>query len=330
VPCLMAAGALGLWLTGRARLRGASAISCLLTLLLCVANPLLFPALKTGHPEEILGAALCVAAVLCALDDRPVLAGVLLGLAMANKEWAVLATGPVLVALSRSRIRTVVVAGLTAAVVVAPLLLGSSGSFAGAATAAGLTTGSIFQPWQWWWFFGSHVHPIHGVHLDPAAIYRSAPSWISRFGHTVPVAIMPTLTALYAWRHRRKPRSRQQEALLLMALLMAMRCVLDPWDISYYSLPFLFALTAWGALTVERLPAVSLLATFAAWFVFCETGASALNLAANTQALVFIAVSGAGVLAIVLRLFAPGLERLVSARLSEPVATTPQRVGAAT
>jgi len=48
---------------------------------------------------------LCTAAVLCALNDRPTWAAVLLGLAIPNKEWAVLAVGPVLVALPRARVR---------------------------------------------------------------------------------------------------------------------------------------------------------------------------------------------------------------------------------
>jgi hypothetical protein len=322
VPCLAAAGVLGLCLAARLRARGASTVACLLTLLLCVANPLLFPALKTGHPEEILGAALCAGAVLCALDDRPVIAGVLLGLAMANKEWAVLAAGPLLVALPSARIRATLVAGATAAIVVAPLVLGSSGSFVGATTSAGLSSGPIFQPWQWWWFFGSSVHPAKGVHFDPAAIYRSAPLWINRFGHTLPVAIMPPLTALYAWLRRRALRRRPEDALLLLALLMALRCVLDPWDISYYSLPFLFALTSWEALTAQRLPVVALLATFAAWLILRETGTSALDLAAGTQALLFIAVSFPAVLALAGRVFAPGAHLVPASRRRPPEAVT--------
>jgi hypothetical protein len=324
VPCLAAAGALGLWLSGRMRAHGAPAVACLLVGLIYVANPILFPALKTGHPEEILGAALCVAAVLCALNDRPTWAGVLLGLAMANKEWAVLAAGPVLMALPRARVRAMLVAGATAAAVMAPLLLGSSGGFASATTSAGLSTGSIFQPWQWWWFFGTTIHPLPGVHFDPAAIYRGAPTWLGGLGHTVPVAIMLPLTALYAWQRRRAPRRGRRDALLLLALLLALRCVLDPWDISYYSLPFLFALAAWEALGARRLPLVSLLATFAAWLILMETGNTALYLPANTQALVFILVSVPGVLALAVGLYAPGVARLVAPRVAaaEPLPAT--------
>jgi hypothetical protein len=56
-----------------------------------------------GHPEELLGAVLCIAAVLVAMRGRAVWAGVLLGLAIANKEWGLVAVGPVLLALPRER-----------------------------------------------------------------------------------------------------------------------------------------------------------------------------------------------------------------------------------
>ena len=56
--------------------------------MLCyVANPLTLSALEIGHPEELLGAVLCIAAV-CAMNDRATWAAILLGLAIPNKEWA--------------------------------------------------------------------------------------------------------------------------------------------------------------------------------------------------------------------------------------------------
>jgi len=306
------------------RAKRAPALACLLTGLVCFANPLLFPALRTGHPEEILGAALAVAAVLCALNDRPAWAGVLLGVAVANKEWAVIAAGPVLVALPRARVRAMLVAGVTGAALMAPFLFGSSGAFVNATSSAGLSTGTIFQPWQWWWFLGSAPHAVGAVPVDPAALYRSAPPWLGGLGHTIPVAIMVPLTALYAWQRRGARHRAPHDALLLLSLVLALRCVLDPWDISYYALPFLFALTAWEVLGVRRLPLVSLLATFAAWLILMETGNTALYLPVNTQVLIFTLVSVAGVLAIAVRLYAPALaRRLVPAvPAPEPVPTT--------
>jgi len=65
---------------------------------LAVINPVTFRALHWGHPEELLTAALCVGAVLAALRNRQIVAAVLLGLALASKQWAVLAVLPVLLA----------------------------------------------------------------------------------------------------------------------------------------------------------------------------------------------------------------------------------------
>src|SRR5580692_9592738 len=101
LPCLVAAAVLGVWLIAQMRSRrDSSTLACAVALGICVANPLTLRALELGHPEELLGGALCVAAILLAAHERPLWAGLALGLAIANKEWALLAVGPVLVALA--------------------------------------------------------------------------------------------------------------------------------------------------------------------------------------------------------------------------------------
>ena len=71
-----------------------------------ILNPANLHAIGDGHPEEILGAALCVAALISASEDRSLLVtGTLLGLAVGTKQWALLAIGPVLLAAPRGRIR---------------------------------------------------------------------------------------------------------------------------------------------------------------------------------------------------------------------------------
>src|SRR5580700_3265301 len=100
VPCLLAAAALGVWLVARMRAQGRSRLARAIVLAVCVANPVTLLALEVGHPEELLGACLCVAALLFAArsqrgHDHSLLAGALLGLAIANKEWALVAAGPV-------------------------------------------------------------------------------------------------------------------------------------------------------------------------------------------------------------------------------------------
>ena len=318
-PCLAATGALGVWLSARMRARGCSMLAGTVALLLCVANPLTLPALQLGHPEEILGAVLCTAAVLCALNDRPTWAAVLLGLAIPNKEWAVLAVGPVLVALPRARVRTLLIAGAIAGAVVAPLVVVGSGGFVAQATATGLNTGPTFQPWQIWWFFGSYGHAAHGV-VDA---YRTAPGWIGGLGHTLVIAIMPPLAALYAWLRRRGVGRRPHDVLLLLALLLALRCVLDPWDISYYSLPFLFALVTWEALSFERPPVLTLAASLVAWLIFRETSSAALGLSLDLQALVFAIVSIPSIATLAAALYAPGVGRRLAPRSQGHAAVAP-------
>jgi hypothetical protein len=300
-PCLLAVGALGVWLTARMRALGRSAGACAIALVLCVANPLSLPALQIGHPEELLGAVLCIAAVLCAMHDRPIWAAVLVGLAIGNKEWAVLAVGPVLVALDRARLRALVISGVTAGLLIAPFILGASGGVAAQTAATGVTGGAIFQPWQIWWFLGPHVHITRGVNAG----YRTPPQWIESISHPLIAAMVVPLTGLYAGVRRLLSRREHNAPLLLLALLLALRCILDPWDISYYALPFLLTLVTWESLSFDRIPVLGLLATFTAWFVLQET--HTLHLSADVQALVFAIASIPTVAALSAALYAPGL-----------------------
>ncbi|HXD67045.1 MAG TPA: hypothetical protein VNV17_20630 [Solirubrobacteraceae bacterium] len=301
VPCLVALGALGVWLAARMRSLGRSRRDRALALMLCVANPLTLPALQIGHPEELLGAVLCIAAVLCAMHDRPTWAAVLLGLAIANKEWAVLAVGPVLLGLDRARLRALVVTALTAGTLIAPFILGASGGVAVQTASTGVNSGGIFQPWQIWWFLGTHGHIARGL----TAGYRTPPEWIESISHPLIIAVMVPLTALYAVVKRRRTYRVPNAPLLLLTLLLALRCVLDPWDISYYCLPFLLALVTWESLSFDRVPVLALLATFAAWMIFKQT--AALGLSADVQALVFAMVSIPSVIVLSMALYAPGL-----------------------
>lgn len=323
VPCLAATGALGVWLTTRMRGRGSSTLACTVALLLCVANPLTLSALELGHPEELLSAVLCISAVLCALNDRPIWAAILVGLAIANKQWAVLAVGPILVALPGARLRALLIMCAVAGAVVAPLFLASPGGSVTRATAAGASTGTTFQPWQIWWFLGSYGHLTKGITNGIVGWYRSAPGWVAALGHPLIVAIMPPLTVLYARLRRNRARRSSNDALLLLALLLALRCILDQWDISYYSLPFLLALLTWEGMSFERPPVLSLTASFAAWFIFRETS-SPLDLSADAQALVFAIVSIPSIMALAVAVYAPGVGRLFAprARGTDPVAAT--------
>jgi len=300
-PCIAATAALGLWLGARMRKRHCSLLACAVAMALCIANPLAVPALQLGHPEDLLGTVLCIAAMVCALSDQPTWAASLLGAAIANKEWALLAIGPVLVALPRARVRTLLTAGAVAGALLAPLLIRASSGFVAQASAAGLNTGTIFQPWQLWWFLGTRGHAVYNV----IGGYRIAPGWVTSLGHTLVIAIMPPLSVLYARLRRTRAQGRPQDVLLLLALLLALRCVLDPWDISYYALPSLLALLTWEALTFDRPPVLAATASFAAWLVFRETGLGALNLPPDVQAVAFTVVAVPAVIWLAGAVYAP-------------------------
>ncbi len=270
LPCLLAAAVLGVWLIARMRGEGRPPLARTVALGLCVVNPLTLRALEVGHPEELLGACMCVAAVLLAGAERPLWAGLLLGLAIANKEWALLAAGPVLLALpARRRIPCAASALTVVGLLLAPLALVGSSGFAAATRGAAAPAGTIFQPWQLWWFLGRHGPTVHGLFGLAKPGYRTGPAWTGTIAH--PLILLAGLTVSAAvWRHDRAAgRTSTRQALLALALIMLLRCVLDTWDTGYYLLPFLPALLAWEVRgPIERPPLLALASTVLAWLSF--------------------------------------------------------------
>ncbi|MEA2202354.1 MAG: hypothetical protein QOI89_2950 [Solirubrobacteraceae bacterium] len=273
LPCLLAGAALGVWLVARMRSEGRSRLARAVALGICVANPLTLRALELGHPEELLGAVLCVAAVLLAARSstgraRPLMVGVILGLAIANKQWAVLAVGPVLLVLApRQRLTFLLGAGATAAAVMAPLALFSSGGFVAGTGGLAAPSSTIFQPWQVFWFLGHHGALVHGAFGAPKLGYRIAPGWVGGVSHPLIVFVAAATTAALWLRSRRLT---ERDALLALALVLLLRCVLDTWDAVYYPLPFVLALLAWEVRgPAERPPVLALSSTVLVW-VSCQ------------------------------------------------------------
>jgi hypothetical protein len=288
LPCLLAGLLLGVWLVAHLRARQATTFTQAVTFVLCVANPLTLAGLELGHPEELLAGALCVAAVLLAAREHPLWAGLALGAAIANKPWALLALGPVLLALPARRLLCTALAGAVGAGLTAPFLLIAPASFNAAAHLAATPGATIFQPWQLWWFLGHHGHVVHGLFGAIKPGYRTAPSWAGTISHPLIMALGLPLT-LGAWARlraegklapvspqtriapsslaraiERRP-SRESQALALLALLLLVRCMLDTWDIVYYPLPFVLALGAWEALGRGRVPVLALGSAVAVW-----------------------------------------------------------------
>lgn len=298
-PALLAAAWLGVWLTAQMRHQRQSRLARGVALALCVANPLTLRALEVGHPEELLGGVLCVAAVLLAFRDRPVLAGLALGAAVANKEWALLAVGPVLLALPCRRVLCLAVAGSLTALVLAPLTLIGSSTFLASTKGTATAASAIFQPWQIWWFFGQHGALVHGLFGTAKPGYRIGPGWVGTISHPLVLAIAFPLSYLLWLVRRQGPpgplrhdpaNSRrvcsQGDALLLLAVLLLGRCLLDSWDTEYYMLPFILALLAWESLEQRRAPVLALASTTLAWVSFQWL---ALHASPDLQSVLFLA-----------------------------------------
>jgi hypothetical protein len=77
------------------------------------------------------------------------------------------------------------------------------------------------------------------------------------------VAIVPIAVALaLAPRLRGRP---WHDGMLLLALALLLRCLLDPWNVIYYELPFLLALVAWEFRARAGVRLISLVATLLCW-----------------------------------------------------------------
>jgi hypothetical protein len=329
VPCLLAAGALGVWFCSRMRREGRSTLARALVVGICVANPLTLSALELGHPEEVLGACLCVTAVVLAGRNRPTWAGVLLGLAIANKEWALLAAGPVLLALPtqlatghgrdpRGGRRPILMCAASAcvvtALVLAPLMLVSAGGFAASARAAAVPSATLFQPCQVWWFFGSHGALVHGMFGIALPGYRTGPTWTSAISHPLIVATGVALAAAF-WRQRERAQRTVDErsAMLLLALMLLLRCMLDTWDTGYYMLPCAIALLAWESRGANRPPVLTLIGLVLPWLCLQELAEHGMS--PDTQAAFFLAWTVPLAAWLSVRLFSP-VPRALAPRLA--------------
>jgi hypothetical protein len=236
VPCVAAAALLGValvrWSRGMAKPRLAEP----LILLLALTTPAATEALSLGHPEEILTAALTVGGMVACLRGRPGWGAVLLGLALATKQWAFLAIGPALLTTGRRYSWRVVPAACgLAALLSLPLVLADHERFILATrTAAWAPTQPLFQ--NWWYL-----------------LHRELPLNVAQ--HTKPIIVLAAipLTLLALWRGGGRSR-----ALPLLALLFVIRCVLDPQTQYYYHLPLILTLLAWDVQVRRRLPYTTL------------------------------------------------------------------------
>lgn len=258
-PCLLIAGFVGLYLARIAARRGAGLVPQALIAVLFLLNPLTFEAIENGHPEEILTAALAVAAVAAAAEHRLRSTALLLGLAIASKQWAVIAVLPALMALPAARVRVGIATAAVAALLFLPAVVASPSSFLGVQSqAAG--TGQVVTPWSAWYPFAStetEVYVVDGQKL--VAEVENAPTLADPLSH--PLIVLLALAVPLAVALRRGLPLDPADAFALLALLALLRCVLDPVDNLYYHEPLLLALIGWDAFSSRGLPLRALAGT---------------------------------------------------------------------
>jgi RsiW-degrading membrane proteinase PrsW (M82 family) len=262
--CVLAAAAFGVVLARRALAWGsASAVHAAVIVLLVAIGPATWDALVLGHPEEPLGAALCAAAALAALDRRPLLAGALLGLAVATKQWAIVAVAPVFLAAppaTRARL-TATAIGVAAALTLPPMLASLGDYLAMQKGAAG--AGGHVSPENLWWPFAPtrHREVFDGV-ANVVLEDRYLPGALIRVPHPLLVLAGFGLAAVTWWRGRGRAAV---DPLALLALVFLVRCLLDPLSNVYYHAPFVLALLAWEVTRRRGLPALTLVSSLALW-----------------------------------------------------------------
>ncbi len=261
VACMLAVSVLAYVLDGRLLKLGRPRSVRSAVILTCLLAPVLTRATPMGHPEEALAGALCALALLAAIGGAPVWSGIALGAAVAAKPWAVLAILPALLAAPHGRWRLLLVAGATAFAAELPFLLSSPAGTGGAVSTLSAAPHS-FHPTQLFW-------PLREVLVDPvtgATGYRG-PELVHRLSHGGIVLLALPLSALFAWRLRRG-RVGRTDALALLALLLLLRGLLDPWNSIYYVLPAILALVSWEALSRPGLPVGAMAITAMTWITF--------------------------------------------------------------
>jgi hypothetical protein len=262
-PCLLAVGLVALYLAEMLRARGRSPATRMAVVAVCLVNPVTFRAIELGHPEDLLAGALSVAAVLVASRGRPWWAGILLGLAFVTKQWAIVAAAPALLAAPAHRTRLAVGAAAVALVVTFPLLVLDSHRLVTITQEASKTKGS--GPTSVWTpftidrkrtFFDGSQRRIATGHVLPSAL------------HSVPkllIVLAPFPLALILWRRRRVGL---EDAMGLLAVVLLLRCVLDPVSNGYYYAPFLFALAGYESLRRRGPPLLTIGVAVAVWASF--------------------------------------------------------------
>src|SRR5262245_25011428 len=267
VACLLASAILAFVVARMMRRAGQPVHAGAFAAVLLVANPLVVKALAFGHPEEMLGAALCTGALLAAMTRRAVAAGILFALALTTKQWSFVIVGPMVLAVlvyGLPRRRFVAATIVTGLLVAGPFVLSGPGRYLDVQTRAGSIPVTSWQPASPYsvWYAVSATKEVRIRPVDGRSVVRvrPVPRVVAGIAKKLIVICSLLLTVPLLLRRNRLSAT---DPLLYLALVLLLRCALDPFDNPYYHLPFLFAFLAWEGLTVRGVPVVALLVSFA-------------------------------------------------------------------
>jgi Glycosyltransferase family 87 len=263
LPCFAAVMALAFVLRRRMMALGRPAAAVGLVTVVALLNPGVMRSIHWGHPEELLAGALCAGAILAATRGRSPIAGLLLGLAVATKQWALIAAVPVLLAATERRVVVALVAGAVALALTLPSVLAAPTTFVTVNRVAVQASGPIGPANVWWPISRARTAEERAV-TSPGFGY-AIPAWLA--GATHPLIVLTSLPLGWLF-WRRRARLAPEDALGLLALLLLLRCLLDPWNNDYYHAPFLLALLAWEAVARSGWPRLTLLAAVALALTF--------------------------------------------------------------
>jgi hypothetical protein len=253
LPCLLSVAVVGLWAARIAGRRGTGRTGQALIVAICLLNPLISNALALGHPEELLTSSLAVGSLLALCERRVTLAAVLAGLAIATKQWALILISPVVLVAEGRRIRAAAVTIGTAVVVTAPMAIANFGAFRYALhyiSHAGTVTTDI--NWLYPFTATGHLTLIDIFGTPRHMIGHTVPAFLGTVTHPA-IVILGLLIPVVVWL-REGRQLRERELLLSAALVLLLRCTLDPESAAYYHLPLLFSLLALDAVAGRPLP----------------------------------------------------------------------------
>jgi hypothetical protein len=217
-------------------------------------------AIRSGHPEELLAAALACAGVWAAASGRPLVAGATLGLAIGTLQWTAVALVPALLATTNARLRLVGSALVVGAVFALALPIANPHAYRGQARTLSHWK-RVYDTSAWRPFAtqrrivfstGGRDNEQRTVYFMPGRLDRGAALILAG-------ALAVGLGALVHVRRRNALLG--LDALALLSAVLFLRSFLDPANIEYYAVPAFTALAAWEVLAARRPPVIALAIT---------------------------------------------------------------------